>query len=61
MKFLEKFNIKGASKSAVVIGLISVVVIIGSSLIGSKILDLIIFLIVLLGYVVCKIREEKKK
>ena len=61
MEFLEKFNIKGASKSAVVIGLISVVVIIGSSLIGSKILDLIIFLIVLLGYVVCKIREEKKK
>lgn len=61
MKLLKKLNIEGVNKYAVVIGLVAVIVIVGSSLIGNKVLDLIIFSVVLLGYGICKIREEKKK
>ena len=61
MKFLKRFNIKGVDKSAVVIGLIAIVVIIGSSFIDSKLLDLIIYFLILMFYIVIKVRMGRKK
>ena len=61
VKFLKRFNIKGVDKSAVAIGLIAIVVIIGSSFIDSKLLDLIIYFLILMFYIVIKVRMGRKK
>ena len=61
VKFLKRFNIKGVDKSAVAIGLIAIVVIIGSSFIDSKLLDLIIYFLILIFYIVIKVRMGRKK
>ena len=61
VKFLTRFNIKGVDKSAVAIGLIAIVVIIGSSFIDSKLLDLIIYFLILIFYIVIKVRMGRKK